>query len=210
MLLSLLAAAVVLAATPAFAAQASPAAPGCASFSSQAEAQDRFGDLGGSPGQRVGSLDPDRDGVACEGLPGPYKGYATVAYSLRRGFFFGTASMPREGGGGFACLEGNRHFDDGPRLLTLFRVRPGRDLTIRDEIGAAARPGSGRLLWKAEQDPIAPGRYYVVFEARQYISPYGPNQCPGFRSPEFALPKLRRSPRSGRRRPRPLAAPLPR
>ncbi len=164
------------------------AAPGCDSFRSQAEAQERFGELGGGPRNPIPKLDPDRDGVACEGLPGPYKGYATVAYNPKRGFFYGTATMPPEdGGSGFACLEGNRHFDDGPRLVTLFKVRPGADLVIEHEVGTAIKPSSGRVLWKVEK-PITPGSYYVVFEERQHLTPYGPNQCPGFRSAEFRLP----------------------
>jgi hypothetical protein len=165
------------------------ATPGCGSFASQADAQDRFAELGGSPGSPIPRLDPDRDGVACAGLPGPYKGYATVAYNRKRSFFFGTVSMPPVEGGGFACLEGNPHFTDGPRLLTLFRVRPGPDLAIRAKIGTQAQAGSGRLLWKVEKEAIAPGDYYVVFEERQPLSPYGPNECPGFRSAEVRLPK---------------------
>jgi hypothetical protein len=173
----------------AFQATASAAVPGCLSFRSQAAAQEYFGELGGGPGKRLGRLDRDRDGVACEGLAGPYKGFATVAYNLKRKFFYGTASMPIEaGGGGFACLEGNRHFDDGPRLLTLFKVRPGADLVIRPEVGTQAHPSSGRLLWKIARETVVAGRYYVVFEERQPLSPYGPNQCPGFRSSEFTLP----------------------
>ena len=168
------------------------ATPGCGSFRSQADAQESFAELGGSPGDPLPRLDPDRDGVACEGLPAPYAGYATVGYNVKRGFFYGTASMPPEdGGAGFACLEGNPHFPDGPRLLTLFRVRAGADRTIRAKIGTLAQPSSGRLLWKVEKETIAPGRYYVVFAERQPLSPYGPNQCPGFRSAEFRLPQVR-------------------
>jgi hypothetical protein len=171
-------------------AAATAAAPGCGSFRSQADAQESFAALGGSPADPIPKLDPDRDGVACEGHPAPYKGYATVGYNLKRGFFYGTASMPPESGGaGFACLEGNRHFDDGPRLLTLFMVRPGADLVISHEVGTAARPSSGRVLWKVEKAKIAPGHYYVVFEERQQLAPYGPNHCPGFRSAEFRLPQ---------------------
>jgi hypothetical protein len=172
------------------AGSAAAAAPGCGSFDSQAEAQERFAELGGSLGNPIPKLDPDRDGVACEGLSGPYKGYATVAYNPKRKFFYGTASLPPESGGnGFACLEGNRHFDDGPRLLTLFKVRPGPDLVIGHEVGTQAEPSSGRVLWKVEKARIAPGHYYVVFEERQPLTPYGPNQCPGFRSAEFKLPQ---------------------
>lgn len=165
---------------------------GCGSFRSQAEAQERFRALGGSPANPIRKLDPDRDGVACEGSPGPYKGYATVAYNPKRDFFYGTASMPPESGGsGFACLEGNRHFDDGPRLLTLFKVKPGPDLVVQHEVGTGTKPSSGRVLWKVEKR-ITPGSYYVVFEERQPLTPYGPNQCPGFRSAEFRLPQLLR------------------
>lgn len=187
--LPLLAAAVALLAIAGSQEASVAAAPGCGSFRSQADAQERFGELGGSPADPIPKLDPDRDGVACEGLPGPYKGYATVAYNPKRKFFYGTASLPPESGGsGFACLEGNRHFDDGPRLLTLFKVKPGPDLAIQREVGAAAEPSSGRVLWKVEKATIAPGHYYVVFEERQPLTPYGPNQCPGFRSAEFRLP----------------------
>lgn len=168
------------------------ATPGCDSFRSQADAQEAFAALDGSPSAPLPRLDPDRDGVACEGSPGPYKGYATVGYNAKRRFFYGTASMPPEGGGaGFACLVGNPHFPDGPRLLTLLRVRPGLDRPIRAKIGTLAQPSSGRLLWKVEQRTIAPGRYYVVFAERQPLSPYGPNQCPGFHSAEFRLPRVR-------------------
>jgi hypothetical protein len=125
-------------------------------------------------------------------MPGPYKGYATVSYNRKRSFFYGTATLPPESGGnGYACLEGNRHFDDGPRLLTLFKVRSGVDLVVSHEVGTAAKPSSGRVLWKVEK-PITPGHYYVVFEERQPLTPYGPNQCPGFRSAEFRLPATAR------------------
>jgi hypothetical protein len=187
--LPLLAASVALLTVAASAGTATAAAPGCGSFRSQADAQERFRDLGGSPSNPIPRLDPDRDGVACEGSPGPYKGYATVAYNPKRGFFYGTATMPpMSDGSGYACLEGNRHFDDGPRLLTLFKVKPGPDLAIGHEVGTATKPGSGRVLWKVAKAKIAPGSYYVVFEERQQLGPYGPNQCPGFRSAEFKLP----------------------
>ncbi len=188
--LALLAIAALLSAICIFEGSSAAATPGCASFPSQADAQEYFRERGGTPRNPVGALDPDRDGVACEGAPGPYKGYATVAYNPRRNFFYGTVSMPPEAGGGqgFACLYGNRHFDGGSRLLTLFEVRPGPDLVIRSEVGTRARLGSGRLLWKLEWDTVAAGRYYVAFEERQPLTPYGPNQCPGFRSAEFALP----------------------
>lgn len=167
------------------------AIPGCSSFRSQAAAQDYFAGAGGTPRSRVGRLDDDRDGVACEGRPGPYKGFATIGYGAK-GFFFGAVSMPPDTVvGGFACLEGNRHFADGPRRLTVYRVERGRDREIVSDVGAEARPGSGRLLWKIKRASIAPGTYYAEFEARIPLTPYGGNDCPGFRSRLTVLPPPR-------------------
>jgi hypothetical protein len=165
-------------------------APGCESFASQAAAQDYFAAHGGSPGRPVGHLDPDRNGVACEDWPAPYKGFATIGFNKRKSFFYGTVAMPPDGqqGDGFACLYGNPHFDDGPRLLTVYRVRPGDDRPVTGEIGAQADPGSGRLLWKAEKKRVSPGLYYAEFVERQRLTPYGPNECPGFASAERLLP----------------------
>jgi hypothetical protein len=167
-----------------------PAPPGCDSFGSQAAAQEYFAALGGGPRSPVGELDDDRDGVACEGLPGPYEGFATIGYS-RKKFLYGTASLPPAGGGGegFPCLYGNRHFVDGPRLLTVFKVQPGPDPAVTRAVGAEAKPASGRLVWKVEKKLLVDGRYYAAFEARQPLSPYGPNECPGFDSGETKLPK---------------------
>jgi hypothetical protein len=166
------------------------ATPGCPSFRSQAAAQEYLAELGGGPGRPVGALDDDRDGVACEELPGPYKAFATIGYNRRGGFFYGIASMPSaaQGEEGFPCLYGNRHFPDGPRRLNVYKVRPGADRPIFAPLGAEARPESGRLLWKAERDVIMPGLYYAAFEEKVPMSPYGANQCPGFRSREVALP----------------------
>lgn len=165
---------------------------GCASFASQAEGQAYFMHLGGSPEQPLGELDPDHDGVACEGLTGPFQGYAAIGYNKKGGFFYGTASMPPNGPGSseYVCLYGNRHFPDAPRRLHLFRVKSGSDrpLTTAFGHGAEAKPATGRLLWKVEQRTIVPGRYYVQFEERVSNSPYGKNPCPGFRSRAVQLP----------------------
>ena len=165
--------------------------PGCASFASQAGAQDYFGRYGGSPSHPVGGLDPDRNGVACEGLGGPYKPYATIGYNRKGRFFYGVASMPpaAKGDEEFPCLYGNRHFPDGPRHLNVYKAQPGADKPIFGTLKAEARPESGRLLWKAERDAVTPGLYYVAFEERIPLKPYGANQCPGFRSAELALPQ---------------------
>lgn len=175
-------------------------APRCPSFPSQADAQERFFAQGGSPSHDVGDLDDDGDGVACEGLPGPYAGYATIGYNRERKFLYGTASMPSEADGeGFACLLGNRQFADGARRLTIYRSVPGPDKAVSRPLKAEPRPGSGRLLWKLERKLTAVDRYYVVFEAQIHLSPYKPSNCPEFSSPEAYLPRspATRSPRSG-------------
>lgn len=179
----------LIVAAPAVGAAGSRSSTGCA-FSSQAEAQERFAALAGSPGHDPGRFDADGDGVACEGLPGPYKGFATIGYNLERGFFYGTASMPGDGSdGGFACLSGNRHFPEGPRLVRIFKVRPGADLAVSRAIGAESKPSSGRLLWKLEAPLPASGRYYATFEEEVRTSPYRPTECPGFSSPGTRLPR---------------------
>ena len=174
----------------AVAAAAVTPVPGCPSFSSQAEAQDYFADLGGSPRRPVGGLDGDRDGIACESLSGPYKPFATIGYNLKGKFFYGVASMPPAATGEerFPCLYGNRRFPDGPRRLNVYKVQPGADKPIFGILGAEAKPESGRLFWKADRDVVTPGRYYAAFEERIPLTPYGANECPGFRSGEIALP----------------------
>jgi hypothetical protein len=166
------------------------ATPGCASYSTQAAAQNYFVSAGGDPRKSVGGLDADRDGVACEELPGPYKGFATLGYNVNRRFFYGAAAIPPAGAGGegFPCLLGNRHFADGPRLLTVFRVTPGEDQPMTEEVGTAADSSSGRLVWKKDVRTIPAGRYYAAFEARIPLAPYGPNECPGFNSATVTLP----------------------
>jgi hypothetical protein len=167
-------------------------APGCGSFASQEEAQAYFMEHGGTPRHHLGALDGDRDGVACEGLKGPFQGYATIGYNKEKRFFYGTASMPSmaPGSGEFACLYGNRHFPDAARRLRLFKVKPGDDKLLVEARGhgTEAKPASGRLLWRVDQKTIVPGRYYVEFEERVSQSPYGRNLCPGFRSRATKLP----------------------
>jgi hypothetical protein len=91
-------------------------------------------------------------------------------------------------GEGFPCLYGNRHFAEGPRLLTVFRAQPGADRPVTGAVGAEAKPGSGRLVWKADKKVVVAGSYYAAFEERVPLSPYGPNECPGFSSRETRLP----------------------
>lgn len=168
----------------------SAAERGCASFSSQAAAQAYLLKQGGAPKRSSRRLDPDRDGVACEGRPGPYRGFAAFGYNERRGFFYGTASMPPDADAdGYACMYGNSRYPEGSRRLHLYRVRKGSDRDLLGEfgIGVETRPATGRLRWKLERPPPAPGRYYVVFEESIPLSPYGPVPCPGFRSRAISL-----------------------
>jgi hypothetical protein len=163
---------------------------GCGSFHHQADAQAWFFEAGGSPQLDAGALDADSDGVACEELAGPYQGYATLGYSKIRKFFYGYATMPAAsvGPAAFACLEGNTHFSDGPRLVSVYRVTPGPDRKVADSVGAEARAASGRLVWKADRKTLVPGRYYAEFEERVRTSAYGSNQCPAFSSRPVRLP----------------------
>jgi hypothetical protein len=168
------------------------AVPRCPSFGSQAEAQESFLELGGTPGDDVGGLDGNGNGVACESLPGPYEGYATIDFNRRKGFLYGVATLPRTESG-FQCLLGNRYDPDTARRLNVYRERPGPDKAILgDGIGTASDPNTGKLVWKAVKPGLPPGRYYAAFEARIAISPYGRNLCPGFDSRPALLPAPKR------------------
>jgi hypothetical protein len=194
-------AAAALAVWAATASGAERSAPPCPSYPSQAGAQERFLAEGGSPAHDAGRLDDDGDGVACEGLPGPYAGYATIGYNRERKFLYGRATMPTaEAGDEFACLAGNRHFPDGPRLLKVYRELPGPDKAVSRDVGAEARPASGNLLWKLDRDELVSGRYYVAFEEGVRPSPYKPTDCSEFRSDAVLLPRPQGAtgpPRSG-------------
>jgi hypothetical protein len=122
---------------------------------------------------------------------GPQAEYTTLGYNRARGFFYGTAKMPSDGSGGYACLQGNRHFPDGPRLLRIYRVEPGPDRAISPEIAASASSETGLLEWKFERATVPPSRYYVVFEAKVPTEPYAASECPGFRSVATYLPRPR-------------------
>jgi hypothetical protein len=126
---------------------------------------------------------------------GPRAEYTTLGYNRTHGFFYGTAKMPpeRDGSGGFACLAGNRHFPDGPRLLRIHRVLPGPDRAVSPEIAAGATPANGTLEWKFERRRVPTGRYYVVFEGKIPTEPNASSECPGFRSAATLLPRPRRS-----------------
>lgn len=136
---------------------------------------------------------------------GPLPSRVTLGYNRAHGFFYGTVEMPRkvDGSGEFACLAGNRHYPDGPRLLRIYRVQRGANRPVSPDIAAGAKPANGTLVWKFERKRVPRARYYVVFEAKIPTAPYAPTECPGFRSRSVLLPKpqgVRRSPRSGRPR----------
>lgn len=189
----LLAPAVIAAAALAFAAIGSSAAAprGCPSFGSQAEAQEYFIEAGGTIDHGVGSLDPDHDGVACEGSPGPYRGYATLGYNKKRDFFYGTVSMPpNPAGGEFPCMIGNRHFPDAARRLNIYKVNGDGEKAIFNQfgLGAEAQPSTGRLIWRADRKTVIPGLYFAEFEEKARTSASGGTECPAFRSPVVRLP----------------------
>jgi len=195
----LAAAALLLGAAPVLAEESAPpaatTAPSCSEFAAQADAQAAFAELGGSPGHPVGGLDPDRDGLACEGLPAPYGFYATIGYNRRGHFLYGTAALPpaARAAAGYPCLRGNRKGPLGPRRLSVRRAAAGGDRAIVTRIHAEADPENGRLLWKAPRPSLAPGRYYAAFEESIRSTPYGRNPCPGFRSREVPLPRPRQA-----------------
>lgn len=169
------------------------ALPRCPSFDSQAEAQETFLELGGKPNNDVGGLDGNGNGVACEGLSGPYAGYATIAFNRRRGFLYGIATLPHTDDG-YQCLLGNRFDPDSARRLNIYRELPGADKPILDDgIATASNPDTGKLVWKAVRPNLPPGHYYAAFEARIAVSPYGRNPCPSFQSRPTLLPAPRKN-----------------
>lgn len=165
---------------------------GCGAFEHQADAQAYFVEVGGRINHSIRSLDPDGDGVACEELSAPYAGYATLRYNRKDRFFYGTATMPQSpvGTEPFACLTGNRHFPEGPRRFSIYRVGSTRDQPLFKTHGLAAEPrrASGRLIWRADRKQVPPGRYYVEFEERVRTTPFGQNECPAFSSRAVRLP----------------------
>lgn len=168
---------------------AAAVAPGCGAFKTQADAQVYFEENNGSPRHGVGHLDPDGDGVACEELGGPYVGYSTIGYNRSKGFIWGAIAMPETGADQFPCLFGNKNFKEAARIVTVFEERPGNDRQAYRAVFAEVRQQTGRLVWKAKVRLTAPGRYYAAVQEKVRLQPYGPNECPGFRSRAALLPK---------------------
>jgi hypothetical protein len=167
--------------------------PGCGAFKAKADAQDAFLEAGGDPGRNVAGMDPDRDGVACEQLAAPYKGYATIGYNRKREFIYGIVNMPVPAGGDAPCMYGNKNFPDSSRRLNVFKVRSDGDKPLlgRYKAGVEAQPATGKLIWKVERPITIPARYYVSFDEKVRTSPYGRNPCPGFSSRPTLLPRPR-------------------
>lgn len=170
------------------------AVPGCGAFKAQGDAQDAFLEAGGDPGRNVGRMDADRDGVACEELPAPFKGYATIGYNRKRQFIYGVVTMPIPPAANVApCMYGNKNFPDSSRRLNVFKVRSDGDKPLlgRYKAGAEAQPEAGKLIWKVERPLVIPAKYYVSFDEKVRTSPYGRNPCPGFSSRPTLLPRPR-------------------
>lgn len=153
----------------------------CKSFSNQASAQDFFFSRGGSPDTRVGALDPDGNGVACEKLGGPFKGYLEVEVESRRHFLYGIAAVPKgpAGQGAYPCLLGkqpNLYLTRGaPRKVSLYKQAAGKDPLIATK-GSLPDPKSGTMEWKL--DARSSGRFYVEVTP----APEDEAECPAFRS----------------------------
>ncbi len=170
------------------------AVPSCGAYKAQGDAQDAFLEAGGDPGRNVGGMDPDGDGVACEDLPAPYKGYATIGYNRKRQFLYGIVTMPVPPAGGEApCLYGNKNYPDSSRRLNVFKIRTDGDKPLlgRYKAGAQADPARGTLVWKVERPNLILAHYYVAFDEKVRTSPYGRNPCPGFSSRPTLLPRPR-------------------
>jgi hypothetical protein len=168
----------------------------CGQFKAQGDAQDAFVEAGGSPRRNAGKMDPDGDGVACEGLGAPFKGYATIGYNRKRQFLYGMVAMPAAQGGGEApCLYGNKSYPDAARRLNVYKVRADGDKPLLGQYAANAMadPQAGKLVWKVERSNLVQAQYYVAFDERVATSPFGRNECPGFRSRPTLLPRPRNS-----------------
>ncbi len=163
----------------------------CGSFANQAAAQDYFFKRGGSPRRKIGGLDPDGNGVACERLDAPHKGYADVAFESRRGFFYGGIAVPAGTDGDFPCLYKNAKVGITRRVL-VYKARRGKPdlpLTLRggesresdDGSKGTVQSGAGRLTWKVDPSGRIRGRFYV--DVPQSETESGSDEdCPRFRS----------------------------
>ncbi|HZO05435.1 MAG TPA: hypothetical protein VFB52_03545 [Solirubrobacterales bacterium] len=172
------------------------AVPGCGAFEAQGDAQDAFMEAGGSPARNAGKMDPDGDGVACEALGAPFKGYATIGYNRKKQFFYGIVKMPAAlDGGESPCLYGNKNYPDASRRFNIYKVRTDGDKPLlgRYKAGTQADPAAGTLIWKVERADLVQARYYVAFDERVPLTPYGRNECPGFSSVPTLLPRPQNS-----------------
>jgi hypothetical protein len=72
--------------------------PTCADFKTQPEAQKWFDDHGGSKENNVANLDPNRNGIACEGLPGTPSQLSESPNRAMRASFAAQLEMDRVAG----------------------------------------------------------------------------------------------------------------
>jgi len=165
----------------------------CSSFANQAAAQDYFFKRGGSPRHKVGGLDPDRNGVACERLDPPYKGYVEAAYEERRRFFYGDIATPKGREGDYPCLYKNTKKQITRRVI-VYRVRRGKPNIPLLPKGGKERGaddaskgttrggGSGGLIWKLAPKGRIRGLFYVGVPQSESEKGGPIEDCPGFRS----------------------------
>lgn len=158
--------------------------PKCSSFSSQEKAQDSFFSHGGSSSNRIGALDSDHDGVACEKLPGPNKGSVAMSYEARRKFFYGDVSIPEGQHHDFPCLYKNP-IEKIYRRVALYKV--GRKAPFTDLKGTA-KAGAGTLIWKLEAKGSVKGKFYVSVPQSETERAGPSEECPEFRSRSIEVP----------------------
>lgn len=138
----------------------------CSDFASQAAAQNYFLSHGG-PGQDPAGLDPDRDGLACESNPPPYRGLITIndTQAANTGHYFT---------GRVRSVSASRIT---PRTVRIFRVKDGPDRLISSTQTRSTDPYPGGYRVTA---PSVRGMFYARTVAKGYCAP---DQSPSLRYP---------------------------
>jgi hypothetical protein len=145
------------------ASSATAGALNCSDFASQAAAQSYFLSHGG-PSQDPAGLDPDRDGLACESNPPPYRGLITLHFSSANNDFTGRVRSVSA-----SCIT--------PRTVQIFRVKDGTDRLVSSTQTRSADPYPGGYRVAA---PSARGMFYARTVAKGYCAP---DQSPSLRYP---------------------------
>jgi hypothetical protein len=147
------------------ASSATAGAVSCSDFASQAAAQSYFLSHGG-PSQDPAGLDPDRDGLACESNPPPYRGLLTLHLSSANnaGYFTGRVWSVSA-----SCIT--------PRTVQLFRVKDGPDRLVSSTQTRSTDPYPGGYRVAA---PSVRGMFYARTVAQGYCAP---DQSPSLRYP---------------------------